>query len=322
MSQRIAFIGLGVMGQRMLGNMQAHDKFTLQAGWDPDQNACDLTKNTYPEILIGKSAKEIIDSAQTDVVYIASPPAWHREYVDMAIAAGKPVFCEKPLGIDVADSRAMVESVEASGIINAVNFPFGRAVATDFIQAELNAEALGTIKGVDARFHFSTWPRDWQMDAAEWLSRREQGGFTREVISHYVFLINKLFGSARLASASTHYPDGPQGDLSESHMHALLDCNGTPISIAGSVGGVGPDMVEFTVWGERRSYQLFDWNRLRSSDGGPWQETLTHIEDPREDGYHRMLDNFFALLQGRNNTMATFSQALKVQEIVEEILGT
>lgn len=320
MSHRIAFIGLGVMGQRMLGNMYNHDKFILQAGWDPDDAACRNTKETYPEIKISASAEEIIKSPDTDVVYIACPPLWHVEYVAMAVASGKSIFCEKPLGVDVAQSRSMVEEVEASGLINAVNFPFARAVAVDLIRSELDAEALGGIQGVDARFHFSSWPRDWQMDAAEWLSRREQGGFTREVFSHYAFLIEKLFGPAHVISAHSHYPDGAAGEMSESHLQVLLESSGIPISVAGSVGGAGPDLVEFTIWGSRRSYRLYDWNRVCSSDGGPWREALTHIEDPRQEGYRRMLDNFHALLEGRANTMPSFREALSVQVLVEDIL--
>jgi len=320
MSYRIAFIGLGVMGQRMLGNMHVNDAFILQSGWDPDDAACRITRETYSEITIGASAEEIIKSPDTDVVYIACPPLWHAEYVAMTVAAGKPIFCEKPLGVDVAESRAMVEKVEASGLINAVNFPFARAVAVDLIRSELAANALGEIRGVDARFHFSSWPREWQMDAAEWLSRREQGGFTREVFSHYAFLIEKLFGPVRLISSNARYPDGPKGEMSESHLHVQLDCSGVPISVAGSVGGAGPDLVEFTIWGSRRSYRLYDWNRVRSSDGGEWREALTHIEDPRQEGYRRMLDNFLALLEGRVNTMPTFREALSVQELVEDIL--
>ena len=308
------------MGQRMLGNMHAHDAFTLQSGWDPVEAACQSTKQTYPEITIGASAAEIINNPDTDVVYIASPPLWHCEYVTMAVAAGKPIFCEKPLGVDVTESREMLEIVEKSGLLNAVNFPFGRASAVDLIRSELAAEALGKIEGVDVRFHFSSWPRDWQMDAADWLSRREQGGFTREVFSHYAFLIEQLFGPARLVSTSVRYPDGPGGEMSESHLHAQLDCTDVPVSVAGSVGGAGPDLVEFTIWGSRRSYRLYDWNRVKSSDGGAWLEAITHIQDPRQDGYVRMLDNLLALLQGRANSMPTFRQALAVQELVEAIL--
>lgn len=320
MAHRVALIGLGVMGHRMLRNMQGHEAFDLHSGWDPSAQACKVANETFPNLTIGDSAEAIVTDDETDIVYIACPPLGHRDYVSMAIAAGKPVFCEKPLGVDVADSHAMVEEIEAAGLLNAVNFPFARGIAADFVKAELAAGALGQIEGVDLRLHFSQWPRDWQVDAAGWLAGRKQGGFVREVVSHFIFLTERLFGPAELVSSNVGYPDGPDGTASETHLLATLRCTDTPMTIAGTVGGKGPDLVEYTVWGSRRSYRLFDWNRLMSSDGGPWREALTHVEDPREDGYRRMLDNFASQMSGHPNTMASFREALCVQELIESML--
>ena len=320
MPYKVVFIGLGVMGHRMLGNMHKHEAFELHAGWDPDASAREATKAQYPDIDIAETPDGMIARPETDVVYIASPPASHRDHVSTAVAAGKTVFCEKPLGVDVADSRAMVEEVEGAGILNAVNFPFARAVAADYIIGELSAGGLGEVIGADLRLHFSSWPREWQVNAAEWLSKRAEGGFTREVVSHYVYLTERLFWKAELLAAHPHYPDGPNGDGAETHLLAQLACGGIPVSLAASVGGAGPDLVEYTVWGSRRSYRVFDWNQLFSSDGGPWERGLSHIADPREEGYRRMLDNFVAQLEGRPHTMASFAQALSVQELVEAML--
>lgn len=320
MTHNVAFIGLGVMGHRMLGNMNRHEAFVLYGAWDPDASACEAVKAQYPQIETTEKPDELIARAETDVVYIASPPASHRAYVSQAVAAGKAVFCEKPLGVDVADSREMVAEVEQSGVLNAVNFPFARAVAADYIVGELKAGGLGEVAGIDVRLHFSSWPRDWQANAAPWLSKRAEGGFTREVVSHYVYLTERLFGPAELLASHAHFPDGPDGDEAETHLLAQLKCGGLPVSIAGSVGGTGPDLVEYTVWGSRRSYRIFDWNQLFSSDGGPWERGLPHIADPREEGYVRMLDNFQAQLEGRPHTMASFSQALSVQELIEAML--
>ncbi|MGI9384132.1 MAG: Gfo/Idh/MocA family protein [Methyloligellaceae bacterium] len=320
MKPNIAFVGLGVMGQRMLTNMRTHGSFTLGAAWDPDPEARGQTQKEFPEIRLGASADDIIGDAATDVVYVACPPASHRAYVLAALDAGKPVFCEKPLGVDVAESRDMVDRIEQSGLMNAVNFSFASAAASDMIKAELEAGALGRVMGADLRLHFSQWPRDWQVHASDWLSLRAEGGFAREVVSHYAFLTERLFGKAHVTGATLHYPDGPEGRRAETHLSALLDCSGVPVSIAGSVGGVGPDRVEYTVWGENRSYRLYDWNRLRSSDGGDWREELTHMEDPRQEGYMRMLDNILAQLAGRPHTMASFREALSVQELVERLL--
>lgn len=146
-------------------------------------------------------------------------------------------------------------------MLNAVNFPFADAQAVNMIQAKLEDGSVGDVTGVDTQLHFSKWPRGWQ-EGASWLSLCKQGGFVREVGSHYVFLIEKLFGPAALVDASVRYP--ADNTLCETHFLARLDCNGTPISFAGGADGVGPDTVEFTVWGSKTSYRLWDWTKLKS----------------------------------------------------------
>ena len=314
----VAFIGLGIMGHRMLTNMTAHGGFTLVGGWDPSAEAGARTRAAFPGLDIAETPQAIIENLATQVVYIACPPGAHKEHALAAVAAGKAVFCEKPLGVDLAESRALVARVEEAGAKNAVNFPFADAQAANTIGAALKAGELGAIAGADVRLHFARWPRDWQADAL-WLAERAEGGYVREVFSHFAFLIQRLFGPATLMRAALRYPE--DRSLCETHVLAQFDCAGVPVSLAGGTGGTGPDQVEFTVWGEKRSYRLWDWNRLKSSTGEAWRDELTHIADPRQDGYRRMLDNSLAFLEGRPNTMPSFREALAVQELVEAILA-
>jgi len=144
------------------------------------------------------------------------------------------------------------------------------------------------------------------------------GGFIREVGSHYVFLIEKLFGPATIFDASVRYP--ADDILCETHFPARLDCNGITVSFAGGTGGAGPDTVEFTLWGSQKSYRLWDWNRLKSSCGKNWIDELTGLQDLRQDGYMRVLENFLGMLKGDAHTMPPLRAALSVQEIVEKIL--
>ncbi len=318
MKPGIAFIGLGIMGHRMLTNMAAHGGFTLVGGWDPGPTARDRTRAAFPALPLVEDPAEIVAAPETEVVYIACPPAAHAEHALAALAAGKAIWCEKPLGVELAESRALVEAVEAAGAKNAINFPFADAQAANLIDRELKAGGLGEVAGIDIRLHFARWPRDWQADAV-WLAERAEGGYVREVFSHFVFLIQRLFGPAVLRDAGLRYPEDPR--LCETHFTALLDCDGVPVSAAGSSGGAGPDQVEITVWGEERAYRLWDWNRLKSSANGAWRDELTELENPRHDGYMRMLDNFRAFLAGQPNSMPSFRDALSVQEIVEGILA-
>ena len=315
MAHKVGIIGLGVVGRRTLVNMTAHTNLEVVAAWDSSPEACVAAVKDVPGLAVASDAGAVIDSA-AEAVYIATPPLFHHEYVISVLAAGKAIFCEKPLGIDVAESRAITDRVEASGLKSAINFVFGSAPAAVELVRKVRAGELGAIAGTDIRLHFAAWPRGWQ-EAASWLKKRDQGGFVREVVSHFIYLVERMFGPASIAGANIHYPGG---NMAETVMTARLDCDGTQVTIAGSVGGLGPDQVECTVWGQRVSYRLSDWYWLSMSSGSQWTAALGDSGDPRAAAYMAQLDNLAAMLDGRPHTMPSFREALRVQEIVEALL--
>lgn len=321
MNHATAIIGLGVMGQRMLGSMASYPGFDAICAWDPDPAARERTAARYPSLEIADSAGEAIRRDDVSVVYIACPPVFHRVHAIDALDAGKAVYCEKPLGVDLAESGDLVERAQRSGRVNIVNFSLASAAATTAVQTWLASGDAGAIRGVDVVLHFSQWPRAWQMDAAQWLSYREEGGFTREVLSHWVYLSERLFGRARLCMARAGYPRGDDR-LAETHLQAALDIDGLPVSVLGTVGGAGPDRVEYTVWGARSSRRIVDWNRLYASEGDDWSPLLTDIDDPRERGYELQLANAAKAVAGQPHSMPDFADALSVQTLVEGMLET
>ena len=220
-------------------------------------------------------------------------------------------------------STELVEAAERHGCVNIVNFSLASAAATQEVERQLGGGELGALAGVDIRLHFSQWPRAWQMDAASWLSLRAQGGFAREVLSHWIYLTERLLGEAVLDGAHVTYPCGADNEgHAETHLLARLSVGSLPVTVAGSIGGVGPDRIEYTLWGERRSCRIHDWNRLRTSEGGPWQEALTDLADPRETGYRLQLDNAAAAFSGQPHSMPVFEDALRVQLLIEALLAS
>jgi 1,5-anhydro-D-fructose reductase (1,5-anhydro-D-mannitol-forming) len=317
----VAFIGLGVMGQRMLTNMINVGGFNPAFAWDPSTAACDAAKKLHPGMEIAADPLAMIAGDAVDLVYIATPPDFHAEYAIAAAEAGKPIYCEKPLGTDVADSRDLVDRIEAMQARNIVNFSLASAPAANAIAEALGDGTIGDVQGVDIHLHFNQWPRDWQAPAA-WLSEREQGGFVRETFSHYAYLTRRLLGDIELLSATASYPDD---DLSaETHAMAMMDCNGIPVTFNGGTGGLASsvaDRIEFTVWGSKKVFRLYDWNQLRSHDGTGWIEHLTDIPDTRQEGYRLQLLNVARFCRGEAHTMPSFRDALAVQELVEDILA-
>ena len=315
----VAIIGLGIMGTRMMSSLTFSNKFRLVAAWDPNDHACGVAAVDYPGLLITKDAATAIGADGVDIVYIACPPGAHVEYAVMAADAGKAVYCEKPLGVDIAESEQLVHMIAERQIINAVNFPFAASSSVDVIESELASGALGEIVGVDLRLHFVPWPRGWQQEAT-WLSQRAEGGYVREVGSHFVFLIEKLFGPAELTDSSVAYPEDDAA--CETLFSANLDCAGVPISMSGTSLGVGPDTVELIIWGSERSIKLDNWVEVSVTSGGGWELQEIYGADARQENNTRFFGDLENLLHGRPNTIATFADALSVQRIVESILST
>lgn len=311
MAYRVGIIGLGIMGQRMMGNMALHDVFEVVSVFDPARSVSDINYAASPESLI--------ESADVDLVYIACPPDYHAEYAIAAAKADKPVFCEKPLGVDVAQSRELVNTIEAAGIPNAVNFSFAASPSRAFLQSKLSDGAFGAIDAIDIRLHFATWPRGWQ-DGATWLAERKQGGYVREVLSHFIYLTESVFGALNFENAHVRYPDGAGGVAAETHVLADLTCGNIPVSVAGGVGGTGPDRIEYTVWGQTQSCRLDDWYTAFLSDGTNWVPAMTDIDDPRQVGRIQQLDNLAQFMRGEAHELPDFRAALSVQERIEDIL--
>lgn len=312
----VAIVGLGTVGRRFVEQFGNHAGFTLIGGFDVSAEARAAAVADFG-IEVFEDAGALIGSTDVDVVYIATPPLYHEQYVDEVQAAGKAIFCEKPLGVDNADTAAMVGRVEDSGARAAVNFVFGAAPSAVEMIEQVTAGNCGEVLGADLRLHFCRWPRDWQAGAT-WLRDRDQGGWIREVVSHYIFLIHRLFGPSTIVQSHVGFPaDG----TSEQSLLAVLGCDGVTVRLAGSSDAAGADEVEFTVRGSKRSFRLTNWYQLASADSdGSWTPVLAEDAIAPPAAYAAQLGQVAALTEGSPTTLSTFAEAFAVQQCVEALL--
>jgi predicted dehydrogenase len=89
------------------------------------------------------SWEDIVKADDIDVVSVVVANSLHREIVAELAAAGKHVLCEKPLAPTVDDARAMVEAVEAAGIVARVGFTFRRTPGIAAIKEQIDSGRLG-----------------------------------------------------------------------------------------------------------------------------------------------------------------------------------
>ncbi len=318
---KLGVIGFGIMGERLIrAALDRQDSPVKIAGvWDPSVAAQSRLAAELPHVAIAANAETLIESI--DCLYIASPPDSHLAHAQAAFDAGKAVLCEKPLSADIDASRAFVAAAGAAQQRIGVNFVFASSPAVAQLAAWLEAGEIGEVEQLNIEVDFAAWPRPWQEDASGWLSKRQQGGFTREVISHFMFLSRRLLGPLALLNHHVTYPDG---DGAETAMTAALRAGEVPITLVGQVGGTEkPDHNLWVLQGSRGSIRLRDWSVAEClANDGSWQEAPDAManEDARPLVLQGQLDKVAAMVRGESHNLATIEEALEVQEIVETLL--
>jgi len=320
MSERIdlGVIGLGVMGRRMLARLAEHERLRAAIAWDPDPAAVAAARSEHPGLATAASAAAAIATPGLAALYVASPPATHLEHAERGFDRGLAVFSEKPLTVDFAHGRRVIERIAAERRRAAVNFSLASSPGLAALEAALRDDTIGDPARVEIEVAFAEWPRAWQAAAGRWLAERREGGFTREVLSHFVFVLQRALGSATVDEARPDYP--ADGIGAERGLVARLRAGGIPVLLSGRVGGTQPDFNRMTLVGRKGAVELHDWFGVRRRLGaGEWLAEASPQEN-RIAGQRRQLEQLVELIEGREHALPGFAEALAVQETIEALL--
>ena len=118
------------------------------------------------------STAQLCASPEVDAVFVATPNSLHREDVLTAIAAGKPVLCEKPMGLNAGECRRMVEAARRANVLLGVAQVFRFEDSIAWLREHVAAGQIG--KPVFARAEFS-FPGARQ-HARTWINDRNIAG--------------------------------------------------------------------------------------------------------------------------------------------------
>ncbi len=98
------------------------------------------------------SWENLIKRGDIDVIDITAPSNAHKEIAVAAARNGKHIFCEKPLALNLADAREMLECAEKSGVRHQIGFNYRFAPAVQLAKNIIDAGKLGTIRHVRASY--------------------------------------------------------------------------------------------------------------------------------------------------------------------------
>jgi predicted dehydrogenase len=144
-------------------------------------------------------ANELINDPEVSAIYIATPPKYHEAYAIAAMQAGKPVYVEKPMAVDVASCYRMKDFSEHSGI--KLSIAHYRRALPMFLKVKslLKEKTIGNIKLVNIRMMqpdqsvmIAKTSENWRVDPS-----LSGGGIFFDLAPHQLDLVHYFFGKAQ-----------------------------------------------------------------------------------------------------------------------------
>jgi predicted dehydrogenase len=290
-------IGVGVIGFGWLG--QAHSRSLLriptlfaEREFDAQLVICGDTLAARRDDAVSSFGfarstadwRAVIDDPDVDVVVIAAPNMLHLELIEAAAAAGKDIFCEKPVGGTPEQTQRAAQVARDAGVVTGVGYNYRWAPLVQYARQLIADGTIGAITNYRGRF-FSMYGSD-PLNPLSWRYRVEEGGHgaSTDLLSHAVDLAHLLLGPITrvvgtvetfirerpITAGDTHYgrgsADDPRGPVTNEDYAGLLCefAGGARGTFEASRTIVGPEsQMAFDVYGTKGA---LSWNLERLNE--------------------------------------------------------
>ena len=320
---RIALIGMGWWGKKMLSVLEAAPSDIRVV------RAVEPNVETVRELCAGKGIPltaeyaEALNDPAVEAVVLATPHALHEAQIAQAVAAGKHVFCEKPLALTKAGAeRAVALCREARLVLGMGHERRWEPPVADML-AKADAGVLGRIHQIEANFShdkFLSLDRDnWRLNA----DQAPAGGMTATGI-HLLDLSVRLLGPAEsvLCICEQLSSDLPQGDT----VAVYVKFKGGGTSYV-SASLANPFMSRFTVYGAKGWIDIRDkahveapegWVVTSAMAGGP----ITTVEVPQAEPVKDNLVSFARAIRGAETYPITAEHLVNNIALLEAVFAS
>lgn len=166
MTPRVGFLGTGWIGRHRLAAIAATQAVEIVAVSDPDAACVAEALKTAPAAHAVADLDALL-ALDLDGVVIATPSALHAAQSIRALGAGVAVFCQKPLGRDLAEVDAVIAAARTADRLLGVDLSYRHTAGMRRIAELVRGGALGMVFAVDLVFHNAYGPdKPWFYDPA------------------------------------------------------------------------------------------------------------------------------------------------------------
>lgn len=197
----IAIIGCGgITLQNHLPGLRMCPDTKLVALCDANASVLERARQETGVAAVSTRYEEIVNRADVDAVIIATPNHTHPPIALAAIARGKHVLCEKPLGLNYAEAKAMAEAADQAGVRHATAFTYRFVPAMRYLRHLVQRGDLGQ------PWHYrSCRLQDWGTRNLGWRQLKKLAGTGElgDMLSHRIDFAHKLVGPMKSLVANT-----------------------------------------------------------------------------------------------------------------------
>ena len=309
----IGIIGAGVVAERIINAAKNHPRANIKSIYDLDSSRLEDISNKY-DLKIATSENELLNDNNIDIIYLAVPPKYHYPIALDIFKSGKHFICEKPLANSTKEAEEMYKLSKENNIVCAMNFPTMYSSTYAKMDELLKDGFIGELMRIEFQGYFSQWPREWQQN--NWIATREQGGFVREVVTHYIQIIQRLFGDIENVNTFIEYP----ADIlkSETSIIAKGNIETTPVLINAIAGIEMKEELNLKIFGSNGVIFLKNWRELWISNNDMEMQRIEIIES---NGLIDLLDNVFRAIDGEDSNIVDFYEGYTTHKVIEELLN-
>ncbi len=330
----IGLIGTGYMSLQAYLPGFRRQGAVVSAIWGRDQARVDLLAQQHGIPRAYADYRALVADPDVQAIVVASPNHLHHEMVLEVAKAGKPVFCEKPLGVSLAEAREMVDAIERAGVFHGVPFTWRWPDHSREVKRLLAGGYLGRIYDLHLVFSVAAWATP--TTSLGWRGVHALGGegVLADFGGHLGDLTRWYAGELTRVAAHgrTHIPVRTPLGANAEQVDVLDSCNllfettqGTQGSFQMSyVSPAYPLLIRVELHGERgaivyelemRGDMLLTRLGRRENQGGPLEwESQTQ---PFSEIVDHLCAGFLLGVTGQPTEMTTLHDGLRGQAIIE-----
>jgi predicted dehydrogenase len=164
---KLGFLGLGWIGRKRLDAVAAEANVRVTAVSDTDPEKLQSAQSGYPDARGVVSLDELLE-CELDGVVIATPNGAHAYQAIACLQRGLPVFCQKPLATNAADTDRIIAAARKANKLLAVDYSYRHVQGMRALRERIRAGELGEIGAIDLIFHNAYGPnKQWCFDRSQ-----------------------------------------------------------------------------------------------------------------------------------------------------------